>query len=133
MNGRPEDHMKVTREEVRKVARLARLRLDEDEVSGFTRQLCSILDHVSVIDEVDVDESQPAREAADMGAPFRSPSSAPDELQSPVAEMAPEWSDPFFTVPLLPVLESKDAEIRPDGTEVSSHVSRVDTGEVENT
>ncbi len=45
--------MQLTREQVLKIATLARLRLTEEEVERFTPQLTSILSYVDVLKELD--------------------------------------------------------------------------------
>jgi len=45
--------MKITREEVENVARLARLELAGEEVERMTRQLDNILSYVAKLDELD--------------------------------------------------------------------------------
>lgn len=45
--------MKLTQDDVRKIAHLARLKLTEEEVEKFTHQLSDILDHAKMLDEVD--------------------------------------------------------------------------------
>ena len=45
--------MKITREEVENVARLARLELAGEEVERMTRQLDTILSYVAKLDELD--------------------------------------------------------------------------------
>lgn len=44
----------IDQETVRHVARLARLRLDEDEVALFTQQLARVFEHFTELDKVDV-------------------------------------------------------------------------------
>ena len=46
--------MAISREEVQRVARLARLELDEGEVTRFQEQLSAILDAVSKVSELDL-------------------------------------------------------------------------------
>ena len=45
--------MKITREEVEKTARLARLDLSEEEITRMTGQLDTILSYVAKLDELD--------------------------------------------------------------------------------
>lgn len=45
--------MQLTREQVLKIAALARLRLTDEEVERFTPQLTSILSYVDVLKELD--------------------------------------------------------------------------------
>lgn len=51
--------MKLTKEQVNHVAKLARLGLREDEVSKFQTQLSGILDYVEMLNEVDTDGVEP--------------------------------------------------------------------------
>lgn len=44
---------RLTKEQVRHIAKLARLRLTEDEVSRYSKELTSILQYVNVLQEVD--------------------------------------------------------------------------------
>lgn len=45
--------MELTEAQVKHIAHLARLKLSDEEVKKFTTQLISILDWVSMLDEVD--------------------------------------------------------------------------------
>ena len=47
--------MSLTREQVLRIAKLARIELTDKEVELFTPQLSSILDYVNVLQEVDTD------------------------------------------------------------------------------
>jgi aspartyl-tRNA(Asn)/glutamyl-tRNA(Gln) amidotransferase subunit C len=51
--------MAISEEEVRKVARLARLNLTEDEVKKFAPQMEKILDYIGILNEVDTSEVPP--------------------------------------------------------------------------
>ncbi|WP_297041477.1 Asp-tRNA(Asn)/Glu-tRNA(Gln) amidotransferase subunit GatC, partial [Thermosynechococcus sp. OHK43] len=46
----------ITAEDVRKVAHLARLAIDDREIEALTQQLDSILDYVNQLSELDVTE-----------------------------------------------------------------------------
>jgi aspartyl-tRNA(Asn)/glutamyl-tRNA(Gln) amidotransferase subunit C len=49
----------IDREQVLHVARLARLRLNDDEVETMARELSGILDHIEKIGELDLDGVEP--------------------------------------------------------------------------
>ncbi len=49
----------LTREDVLKLARLARLDLSDEEVEQFTGELTSILGYVEQLQDVDVDDLEP--------------------------------------------------------------------------
>lgn len=51
--------MKLTKEQVNHVAKLARLGLKEDEVFKFQTQLSGILDYVEMLNEVDTTGIEP--------------------------------------------------------------------------
>ncbi len=89
----------IDREEVLHVARLARLRLDEDEVQRMASELSAVLDHIARIGELDLDEVQPTTHVVEVTGRLR-----PDEplasLPREIAlEQAPAVSDGGFIVP----------------------------------
>ena len=49
----------IEREEVLHVARLARLRLTEEEIARMSGELSSVLDHIEKIGELDLDGVEP--------------------------------------------------------------------------
>ena len=51
--------MRLTNEEVRMIAKLARLRLTDEEVNKFSAQLSDILSHAKMLEEVDTDGVEP--------------------------------------------------------------------------
>ncbi len=50
---------KLSREDILKLARLARLRLSDDEVDQFTQEITSILQYVEQLSELDLNDVQP--------------------------------------------------------------------------
>lgn len=51
--------MKLTREDILKLARLSRLKLSEDEIEKYQKEISSILEYVEHLDSVDVTELKP--------------------------------------------------------------------------
>ncbi|NLV32477.1 MAG: Asp-tRNA(Asn)/Glu-tRNA(Gln) amidotransferase subunit GatC [Acidobacteria bacterium] len=51
--------MSITREEVLKMAQLARLEFSEEELDGFTAQFQGILDYIEQLRQVDVEGVEP--------------------------------------------------------------------------
>lgn len=49
----------IDRDEVLHVARLARLKLSEDEVEPMARELSAVLDHIVKIEELDLEDVAP--------------------------------------------------------------------------
>ncbi len=99
--------MGIDRSDVEKVAELARLRLDEDELDGLTRDCQSILGFFEAIRRVDVESAEPAG-ALDHAAPTREDGVDQDPLTEPLDRMAPAWREGYFVLPRLPALDAKD-------------------------
>ena len=59
--------MALSLEEVRRIAELARLRLSEEEERTFAGQLSAILDHVRLLEELDVTTVEPMTHALAAG------------------------------------------------------------------
>lgn len=51
--------MKLTTEEVKHIAKLARLGLTDEEIEKFSTQLSDILNHAKMLDEVNTDNVEP--------------------------------------------------------------------------
>lgn len=51
--------MSITEQEVRKVALLARLEVDEEEISSLKQHFDSILEHFNKLNELDLDDIDP--------------------------------------------------------------------------
>ena len=89
----------ITLDDVRHVAKLARLALSESQLQRFTTQLESILQYVAKIGEVDITGVEPMAHAVPLANVLR-----PDEVQPPlpldkVLANAPQTDGPFFRVP----------------------------------
>ena len=93
---------RISTDDVAKVARLARLRLTDDELDRFTHQLSDILDHAEDIAALDLDAVEPMAQPVPLANVMR-----PDEPGAPldrdvVLAAAPAAEDGQFRVP--PVL-----------------------------
>lgn len=102
--------MSVTKEEVARIAALAKLRPEEPAMGRLTSELNGILDQIRILEEVDLPGAS-QEESVDSEAPaFRDPDLPPDPL-SPGApgDRAPHWVEGFFVVPRLPALDADKA------------------------
>jgi len=87
----------VDRRDVERIATLARLRFDDEEIDRLTSEIKEILDHVEVLSGLaDIRPPTPAATAAD---PAPSRPSEPDTLKVDLEVIAPNFSDGFFVVP----------------------------------
>ena len=100
--------MKITREDVLRVAELAHLELSEAEIEMFSRQLDSILTYVEKLNELDTSSVEPMAQVAPptasgqgaaAGTPLRQDELAPCDVVGDVLAGAPDASPPYFRVP----------------------------------
>lgn len=95
--------MKITREDVLKVAALAHLEIAEDEVEMFRAQLDSILSYIAKLDELDTSNVEPMAQTLDsgagMGTPLREDVEVPCTIIEEALAEAPDPAPPFFRVP----------------------------------
>ena len=93
--------MSVTRDDVIKIAKLARLRIDEAAVDEFTEQFGRILAYVGKLNEVDTTGVPPTAHvvpAFDAGA-LRPDIEAPPLPHEEALAMAPDHNTGHFNVP----------------------------------
>ncbi|MEM1308146.1 MAG: Asp-tRNA(Asn)/Glu-tRNA(Gln) amidotransferase subunit GatC [Cyanobacteria bacterium P01_D01_bin.71] len=91
----------IDREQVRKVAHLARLDLTEAEEAQFTTQLNGILDYIEQLNELETANVPPTTRAIEVSNIHR-----PDQLETfsdreSLLSNAPEREDDFIKVPKI--------------------------------
>jgi len=89
----------ITLDQVRHVARLARLALPEDRLEKLSSQLESILGYVAQIDEVEMAGVEAMAHALPVHNVFREDVVEPSLPLEKVLQNAPETEGPFFKVP----------------------------------
>jgi aspartyl-tRNA(Asn)/glutamyl-tRNA(Gln) amidotransferase subunit C len=94
-----ENQMKITGAEVKHVARLARLKLSEEEVETFTGQMGAILAYIEKLNELDTDGIVPTAHAVPMENAFRDDMERPSIGVEQALTNAPDQVDGFFRVP----------------------------------
>ncbi|MFP4640769.1 MAG: Asp-tRNA(Asn)/Glu-tRNA(Gln) amidotransferase subunit GatC [Dehalococcoidia bacterium] len=95
--------MALSREEVKHIALLARLGLDEEEVEKYTAQLSHILENFEILQEVDTTDVEPTAHIMQVGNVVREDQPSPSLSQEEVLANAPQREDNFFRT--KPVLE----------------------------
>jgi aspartyl-tRNA(Asn)/glutamyl-tRNA(Gln) amidotransferase subunit C len=93
--------MSLSVEQVRWVAHLARLRLDEEEVQTFTRQLSQIVNYVAQLAQVNTEGIEPLAHALDISNVFRPDEPAPSLPADEALANAPRRQQNFFSVPAV--------------------------------
>lgn len=90
--------MRLSPDEVRHIARLIRLGLDEDDVERFSRQLSTILENFEVLREVDTTDVPPTSHSVAIDNVFRDDEVAPSLAPGEVLANAPREEDGCFRV-----------------------------------
>lgn len=91
--------MAVERQDLLRIAALAKLRLTPEETDRLRDQLNGILEHIEQLMAIDVDtQSAPPLGLAPAPA-GREDVPAADPLARPLGELAPGWREGYFTVP----------------------------------
>ncbi len=90
--------MKLSHEQVRHIAWLARLGLSEEEVEKFSLQLSNILDNFEILKQVDTTNVSPATHTIQLQNVFRKDTIAESYSQSEVLSNAPKQAEKCFKV-----------------------------------
>src|SRR3954471_18430307 len=91
----------ITLEDVKHVAKLARLSLSGADLKKFETQLGSILDYVAKIQQADVTNVEPMAHALPIKNVLREDVVEPSLPLEKVLQNAPETDGPFFKVPKI--------------------------------
>ena len=91
--------MGITNDDVRHVARLARLALRDDEVDHFREQLDAILDAVGTVSELDLDDVEPTSHPLDLVNVLDEDVPRPSLTVEDALANAPDPDGGFFGVP----------------------------------
>ena len=91
--------MSISKEDVDKIARLAKLELSEDERNKFAKQLGDIISYVEKLDEVDVSNVEPLAHVNDLMKVTRDDKSRPSLDKEQVFRNSPQHDKDYFLVP----------------------------------
>ncbi|NEP90461.1 MAG: Asp-tRNA(Asn)/Glu-tRNA(Gln) amidotransferase subunit GatC [Okeania sp. SIO2C2] len=91
----------IDSEQVRKVAHLARLKLNPEEEEKFTTQLSSILDYFEQLSELDTEKVPPTTRAIDVSNITRDDDLETFPNREEILSCAPEQDGDFFKVPKI--------------------------------
>ncbi len=89
----------IDRDQVLHVARLARLRLSEDEIERMSRELSTVLDHIEKISELDLEGVPPTSHVIEVENVMRADEPRESMPLERVLEIAPDATPAGFRVP----------------------------------
>ncbi|MGZ4199281.1 MAG: Asp-tRNA(Asn)/Glu-tRNA(Gln) amidotransferase subunit GatC [Thermoleophilia bacterium] len=91
----------ISHDDVRHVARLARLYLEPDEAATMTAELAKILDHIDKIGELDLAAVEPTAHVLDVVDVLRADKPRSSWPREESLKNAPSVSDDMFRVPRM--------------------------------
>ena len=92
---------KITKEEVKKVAHLARLELNENEINNHAQQLEKILDYIKQLEKIDTDDVLCTTRAIEVVNVLRKDEKKSSDCNEEILELGPSREDKYFNVPKI--------------------------------
>ena len=92
---------RISEEDVRKVAQLARLALPEERIATYTGQLERILDYVAHLEQVYTEGVPPTTRAVEVVNVTRPDAVDPTPVREELLSLAPQREGDFFRVPRI--------------------------------
>lgn len=91
--------MKITQEEIKKIALLSRLEVKEAHMEHMEKELSDILSYVAELNELDLEGVEPMAHAVPIHNVFREDVTKPSLDHDLALSNAPEEEDGYFKVP----------------------------------
>jgi aspartyl-tRNA(Asn)/glutamyl-tRNA(Gln) amidotransferase subunit C len=91
--------MNLTKENIEKIGKLARIRLSEDDKTMYAKEISSILGWVEQLNEVNTDNVAQLNSVSDMTLPWRKDEVTDGNIADQVLKNAPQAEYGCFAVP----------------------------------
>lgn len=91
--------MSVDRDTVVQIARLARIRIEEDQLEPLAAELSNILGWIEQLNELDTEGVEPMTSVVEIEAPLRADEVTDGNCRDQILANAPEATEEFFVVP----------------------------------
>ena len=92
---------KITKEEVKKVANLARLELNENEINNHAEQLEKILEYIKQLEKIDTNDVPCTTRAIEVINVFRKDEKKNSDCTEDILDLGPSREDEYFKVPKI--------------------------------
>jgi aspartyl-tRNA(Asn)/glutamyl-tRNA(Gln) amidotransferase subunit C len=93
--------MRVDETTVRRIARLARIKISGEEAKGLEKELSGILNWVEQLDEVDTSAVEPMTRVVPIELKKRTDEVSDGGIADDIVKNAPNVEDHFFVVPKI--------------------------------
>ena len=91
--------MKLTTDQVRRIADLARIEIDAADAAGVQAKLDTIFEMIDRLDDVDTGGVEPMSHALDLVAPMRADEVTETDRHAQYQKLAPAVEDGLYLVP----------------------------------
>ena len=91
--------MSVDRDTVAKIAKLARIRIEAEQMEPLAAELSNILGWIEQLNELDTEGVAPMTSVVEVEAPLRKDEVTDGDCRDDVLANAPEAAEGFFLVP----------------------------------
>jgi len=91
--------MSVTKDDVKKVARLSRIAVEDERLEALAGELNGILGWIDQLNEVDIEGVEPMTSVVEASLPMREDTVTDGDKVEDVLANAPKSEDGFFVVP----------------------------------
>ena len=94
---------RITSDDVRKVAKLCRLEIPEDDIEKYSNQLEGILEYIAQLERIDTLNVPPTTRAVEVVNVFREDNivSSSSDVRDKILDLAPQREGEFFRVPKI--------------------------------
>ena len=92
---------KITKEEVKKVAHLARLELNVDEINNHAEQLEKILEYIKQLEKIDTNGVPSTTRAIEVINVFRKDERKNSACNEEILDLGPSREDNYYKVPKI--------------------------------
>lgn len=99
--------MSISRRDVERIAELAALHVDEEQLPQLTQQIARIIDYVSQLEAVDTGSDAATWLAQAPPQPLRPDEVRPADLVRDLTSFAPAFKEGVFVVPRLAAMEDE--------------------------
>ncbi len=91
--------MKIDKNTTLKIAKLCRIRVNDEDIQELSAELSSILDWVEQLNEVNTDNIEPLSNVSSSELPLRKDEENSDDNSKEILSNAPEKIENYFVVP----------------------------------
>tara|TARA_B100000073_G_scaffold347982_1_gene364351 strand:- start:746 stop:1039 length:294 start_codon:yes stop_codon:yes gene_type:complete len=92
---------RITKDQVKKVAELARIRLNDEEIIYHSEQLEKILDYINQLQQIDTENVPCTTRAVEVVNKFRNDKNSNYENKNDLLDLAPSREADYFKVPKI--------------------------------